>query len=405
MIASLSAALVVSLADLGLRSALLYNISRICGRDEALREGLAVASRMLVVASLTALALYLAGFALGRGSLFKGVGPWLAAGSFAYCLSMLSQEVLIFLLMGLRDFRGRNLVAALPPALGLAALAFHWRTGERLGAGEMLAIQVGGMSATIVVGVAYLVTSYRPRFALRAPEGWIGRYLPYGLKSALAQCLVNMNLRLDALILNSLLGNHAVGLYSAGVSAAELIQHVPNSVTVVLFPEMGALGERERRKALELALGASLYMVAVGVLALGLVTPWLLPAIFGRAFAPAVSPALWLLPGMAGLAALRVLGTAASSQGRPQDRSYAAAIGLVANVALNLALIPRHGLVAAAWSSSLSYSLSAVVLLWLYARSAGTTPLRVLAGAGIEPIRWLRNRLSRPDTIQVHALP
>ncbi|MCI0407917.1 MAG: polysaccharide biosynthesis C-terminal domain-containing protein, partial [Acidobacteria bacterium] len=57
-----------------------------------------------------------------------------------------------------------------------------------------------------------------------------------------------------------------------------------------------------------------------------------------------------------------------SGRGRPLPVTLGAAIGFVANVLLNLAWIPRYGILGASLASSVSYTLVTLVVLIAYLR-------------------------------------
>ena len=61
--------------------------------------------------------------------------------------------------------------------------------------------------------------------------------LSYGVKAYVANLIAFFNLRLDNFILNYFYTPLYVGIYSTGVSSAELIWNVPNSISSALFPK------------------------------------------------------------------------------------------------------------------------------------------------------------------------
>jgi O-antigen/teichoic acid export membrane protein len=100
--------------------------------------------------------------------------------------------------------------------------------------------------------------------------------------------------------------------------------------------------------------------MALGMLAFG---HWAIVLLFGRAFERAYPALLLLLPGFACLALLSLLGQYFASRGFPLFLSGYWLLGFAANLSLNLLLIPRYGLMAAAASSSVTYALVFGLLL------------------------------------------
>src|SRR5262249_24535436 len=142
-------------------------------------------------------------------------------------------------------------------------------------------------------------------------------------------------------------------------------------------------------------LGASLYLVVAGGVVLGLVLPFVLPFLYGADFAPAVPAALWLLPGMAALTVVKVLTHAVAGCGRPEYATYTTLVGLAAILALDIWLIPSHGIVGAAWASSAGYSLWAAAVVFLYCRALKVTAVQLIAGTLTAPLTWLHHKRQR----------
>ena len=72
---------------------------------------------------------------------------------------------------------------------------------------------------------------------------------------------------------------------------------------------------------------------------------------------------MWLLPGAIAFAVHSVVMTYYYSTGTPAVTIYVPIVGLVANVCLNLLLIPVYGIVGTAVASSLTYGGMLVLLL------------------------------------------
>jgi O-antigen/teichoic acid export membrane protein len=100
-----------------------------------------------------------------------------------------------------------------------------------------------------------------------------------------------------------------------------------------------------------------------------------IPLLFGREFAAASLPLLFLIPGVVATAAANPVSAHLMGTGRPVFGAAAAAVNLTVNVVANLALIPVLGASGAALASTLSYSASAVVLLVVFKR-LNSVPLR-----------------------------
>jgi O-antigen/teichoic acid export membrane protein len=380
--------------DFGMRSALLYNLSQSQNQDDAISEGIAVCANLLLFSIAIASILYVIIYAIGHNTFLKGVNFPLLLLSFAYCLLALVLDIFIMLFIGIRDFRGRNLVALVSGLGYFTAVATWYLVNWKLTATLMLTLNVGGLALAAAAGLSYLKLNYHPRWAWSMPPDWRSRYLNYGLKSLVAQLTVQGNARLDTFIVNTFLGNLSVGMYSAGVSLAESSQHVVNAAATVLYPEIGQREGRERLRITLIMIGGALYTVILVSIGLAIAMPWLLPALFGKAFAPGVAAGLWLLPGMAGLTLFRMMGSVTSAHGKPEYRTYAGLAGITVTVALDFLLIPRYGIIGAAWASSIAYTVLGGGMTLLYISLGEANLQSVVRGFILEPIYEVQHRLT-----------
>jgi O-antigen/teichoic acid export membrane protein len=108
--------------------------------------------------------------------------------------------------------------------------------------------------------------------------------------------------------------------------------------------------------------------------------PLLIPLIFGSAFAHSVAPLLALAPGMWALGMARPSSAFLLRLERPLLMSAMSMAALSVNVGLNLALIPRFGVVGCAIAASVGYgALAAMQAGWLL-HATGTPVRRLLPG-------------------------
>ena len=85
-----------------------------------------------------------------------------------------------------------------------------------------------------------------------------------------------------------------------------------------------------------------------------------------------------MLPGIVMISLYVILTRNFTSRNRQEINITAAGAALGINVALNLVLIPRWGIVGAAISTAVSYSTAALILLVVFVRESGTGIARTL---------------------------
>ncbi|HEY5107035.1 MAG TPA: lipopolysaccharide biosynthesis protein [Caulobacteraceae bacterium] len=215
-------------------------------------------------------------------------------------------------------------------------------------------------------------------------------YAAYGLPIAASLVFIALLSTADRFLLAAFLGDRAVGVYHAGYSLA-------NRTLDVMFIWMGMAGgpamvmalERGGKQAMEdLAReqsGAIIALTLPAAIGLALVARPLAGVLVGPALsggAAHVTPWIALSAFCAGIT-IYYLNLAFTLARRTSMLLLAMAIPAVANIGLNLVLIPRFGLDGALWATAASYGLGAVASFVLGRRClALPIPLGVMARAG-----------------------
>jgi len=190
--------------------------------------------------------------------------------------------------------------------------------------------------------------------------------LSYGVKAYVANLIAFFNLRLDNFILNYFYTPLYVGLYSTGVSSAELIWNVPNSISSALFPKSASLNRTEASQLAARACRNTFFVMIILSMLLGLVGYWLIPLVFGSEFQASVIPFLLLLPGIVAITITKIINANLSGIGLPQYSAYTSAVVLAVTITLDIALIPSYQIAGAAIASSISYIISAFLSLYWF---------------------------------------
>jgi len=192
----------------------------------------------------------------------------------------------------------------------------------------------------------------------------------YGLRAQTGGVITLLNLRLDFILLSLLTGPGVLGVYAIASRFAELVRIPGMSLTYVLYPRFARAG---RARATE---SARRLVVKAGLLTAATVAPlWVgaalvIPAFYGSEFEPAVLPARIILLGLVLNGVGAVVTAFLYGIGRPGLNSVAMGVGLVATVALDLALIPAFHASGAAVASAVAYALSSLVLVWFLIRES-----------------------------------
>jgi O-antigen/teichoic acid export membrane protein len=169
--------------------------------------------------------------------------------------------------------------------------------------------------------------------------------------------------RLDLLMVNSMLGAEQAGYYSISRVLSENTMMFPVVLGLILFPKLSALkDEHEKFTLTKKAAGVTAALMLPVVILAALVAAPVISLAFGRAYLPAVSPFVWLMPGIYFLGLETVLVQLLNSEGFPPIIVVAWIGAVLVNIALNFWAIPHFGMAGASVSSSICYFLMFVVI-------------------------------------------
>jgi O-antigen/teichoic acid export membrane protein len=214
--------------------------------------------------------------------------------------------------------------------------------------------------------------AFRGRHMVGRPDyGAIRRSLAYGLKSHIQTLTGFLHFRVDIFLLAAFMSTAEVGYYSVAVGLVSLIFFVPQSVGFVLFPKLAGYEEKDANELAIRACRNALFiaaMLAFGILLFGRLA---IRIMYGAEFLPACQALYLLLPGTMAMCVYMILSRYFTSRNKQQVTIVAGMTGLLANIGLNLILIPRFGIAGAAVATTVSYSITAFLMLYFFVRESG----------------------------------
>ena len=262
------------------------------------------------------------------------------------------------LLLGMHRVFAFNVVDLVGKGVGLLAtiLVLHvlqYGVWELLVAG--LVISAGGSLVTM-----WMVFRKAP-LLLRIDLNLGRDMLRYGMKFYLACLCAYLVIRIDLLMVNYFSGMTEAGIYSVAVGFADLLYMLPIAIGTILFPRIA----KDQTGAVDFTLMvcrfAALLMGAV-CLATALLAQPLILLLYGSAFANAVRPLIWLLPGVFLLSLEAIVANDLAGRGYPVVLVAYWCVGLLLNIVLNLIFIPLWGATGAAAASTATYALMSVLV-------------------------------------------
>ena len=277
-------------------------------------------------------------------------------------------KVLLMVLNGLRNMRAFAVFQALRYLLILAGVVAIMLLGY---SGSHLPLSLTMAEVTLFVALMLYINIilFRIRFSF-APEirNWFRRHISFGSRGFLSGVLIEMNTRVDVLMLGYFMSDTIVGIYSFASTFAEGFAQLSTVIRQNVDPIVGkCFAEDNREKIREIAkkVRRTFYPIM---------------AFAGCALIAVFPILIWLVASNGenwqswGVFALLVSGIVLASGyrpfigmlmqgGRPGTYTILIAGSVIGNVILNVCLIPVLGIYGAAVATALIYVLEIVVLV------------------------------------------
>lgn len=268
----------------------------------------------------------------------------------------------IQILRGRSDMFAWNVLRTMPGILWLFILVSAWFLGRAQP--EVVAVWYLAGLAGLFLPVTYVLARrvegpFRPEVRRWPPM------LRYGLPSLFAGVPRTLNVRLDQMLTAALLPPQSLGLYAVAVAWGGITQPLLSAMGAVLCPRIASQGSAEQQRH-AFAQGCRVGMFISLVLAVPslLLTPWLLPLLFGGDFAPAVAASLVLVAAGTFAGLNLVLEEGLRGLGRPAAVMRAQLGGLAASALTLAVLLGPLGIVGAALASLLASGTIALIMLY-----------------------------------------
>lgn len=265
-----------------------------------------------------------------------------------------------------------GLVTVAGPLLTLVFFAGFWVAEPSPTPSKIVAMLLSWAMARLVVGLVVLGRFGSAAVAIRPDWSSLRRDIAFIAIIGLTNLVGLMNYRADLFLVEHFLGLPPTGVYSIAIMVAELLWLLSSAVTQAAYARIGAPDRDAAARFVVRIVHANLMVLLLVApilyLAARIVLPWLL----GPAYVDAPLLLAVLLPGVLSYGAASPLSAYFTNHvGRPQVPAAVAALSLIINVALCVALIPRIGSIGGAVATTTSYVISVMVMLLLFTRQAG----------------------------------
>ncbi len=291
-------------------------------------------------------------------------------------------------LRSLQDLTRWNAIRLIPGILWIAVLCFAVQIHRTTP--DFLAL----MNLVVVGSIALPITFWVARLSIK------GSYLPdrhsilpmlrFGIPSVASGVPQTLNLRFDQMLIAGLLPARLLGLYVVAVAWSLMLLPLSQGVAAVLFPHIASFSSKEDQyRAFVRAIRLAIPFACVLAIAVELVTPRVLPLIFGIPYAESIPCALILVAATVILGLNQMLEEGFRGLNKPMFILWSELAGLIVTVTTLLVLLKRIGIVGAAISSLFGYSSVCICLLLLAQSETGYSITEILVPSSSELLAQL----------------
>jgi len=280
--------------------------------------------------------------------------------------------------LGKEEFRRANILNAGPTLLTLVlTVCFVWILKLSV-LGAFIAIAIANLIMFFFV-YRIIIIDYRYSITWKYHEHIMKSMVKLGLVNAIAIFVMQLNYRLDILMLKKLSTLEEVGFYSVATQIAEQLWHIPYAIeTIILSRSANTDDHLFVNKTVASIFRVSLLIGFLGGILIFFLAPYLIPLIFGEEYISSVPMIQVILPGVLVLVGFRILTSRLTGIGKPQIALYTFVPALIINFLLNLVLIPRYGGIVAAWATNVSYAVGSIFFVIIYGRFVNMPLMEIL---------------------------
>ena len=354
--------MVIGFTQLGIRRSAIYHIG-----NKILPEDHIVSALFLLLLWTSTLSIFICGFVYFLAD-SQPFDPLIIAMVLLTIPLLLTNVFAGGIFLGKEDIRRASILNAGPTIITLLlTILFVWILKMSvLGAFSAIAL-----ANFIMFFITYriIIVQFRYKITWKYHEGIMKSMIKLGLVNAIAIFIMQLNYRLDILMLKKLSSLEQVGYYSLAMQIAEQLWHIPYAIeSIVLSRSANTTNDKSVHRTVASIFRVALLMGFVAGMFMFFIAPYLVPLVFGKEFEHSVLMIQVVLPGILVLIGFRILNSRLTGMGKPQIAIYTFMPALLINFILNVFLIPRYGGIGAAWSTNASYAAGSVIFIIIYSR-------------------------------------
>ncbi len=269
------------------------------------------------------------------------------------------------IMLGMKKFRIVNGLGIFNASLSAVGYTILYLLRDRVAPDHVLAMVLGVSLVSILIYTTTSCIIYIRVVGIRPIPTWnwtiLKPFLAFVLVGYLSNLINLINYRFDIWVVGSYSGTAQLGLYAVAVGMGQLFFYIPEPFSRVVQPYLYGNMDDELLEKYKFIVRINFTSVMLLSLALGILAPWIIPLLFGKAFAGAVIALQWLLPGIIFVSATKLVSLLVVQGGLIRFNLFSTIIGAAITIVLNLLMVPQWGIVGASIASSIAYLVLLVI--------------------------------------------
>lgn len=268
--------------------------------------------------------------------------------------------------LGKNEIRNFNRINWIPPFVSLL-LVCMLVIAFALGVSGYLLAAIGGpvVMSLILLFKNNFIRSFSLNFNIKI----IKDMLSLGIVYAISLLIINLNYKIDVILLDRLSTAYETGIYSKGSNIIQYLWNIPMILSTIVFAR-SASAKNGRAFSFKVAqlLRLSFIVIGTGALLMVAFADYIIIGMYGLAFEESINVLRILAPGVVLLTVFKVMNMDLAGKGKPWVAMKAMIPSLVVNIILNFMLIPEYGSIGSSWASTISYSVAAILFVFFYSK-------------------------------------
>lgn len=277
------------------------------------------------------------------------------------------------ILIGKEKVKKANLIGLIQPIIIIITVLVYFGILNRPEIGSYISALYISFGLSFFISLGSLYKEIRPlkKHSITEYQSASLQLLKYGFMNQLAHIFQVLSFRLGYFWLAEVYTKAEVGIYSNASALIESIWLISRSISLVQYARI--VNTKDHKQAQLLSLNfvkASIFLSFIGLLVLIALPSQFFIFLFGKEFGGIAILMKVLSPGILFFSVFIVLSHYYSGIGKYHINAITSFIGLIVTLLSLYFLTPRLGIIGTALSNTISYVISAIIILFIFMKDA-----------------------------------